>query len=88
MTRRAHPILSLGEALGNRSLAGVLGLFFFLVFGFANLEAIFITHQHADHLADYYNYFLLGGNVTNDSNDKACPRNRHRHATSGCDASR
>ncbi|GAA3604577.1 MBL fold metallo-hydrolase [Microlunatus ginsengisoli] len=36
---------------------------------FANLEAIFITHQHADHLADYYNYFLLGGNVTNDSND-------------------
>jgi ribonuclease BN (tRNA processing enzyme) len=36
---------------------------------FANLEAIFITHQHADHIADYYNYFLLGGNVTNDSND-------------------
>ncbi|HET9646727.1 MAG TPA: MBL fold metallo-hydrolase [Microlunatus sp.] len=36
---------------------------------FARLEAIFITHQHADHIADYYNYFLLGGNVTNDSND-------------------
>ena len=32
-------------------------------------KAIFITHQHADHIADYYNYFLLGGNVTNDSDD-------------------
>ena len=36
---------------------------------FAKLEAIFITHLHADHIADYYNYFLLGGNVTNDEND-------------------
>ena len=36
---------------------------------FAKLRGIFLTHLHADHLADYYNYFLLGGNVTNDSND-------------------
>lgn len=27
----------------------------------ADLESIFITHLHADHLADYYNFFLLGG---------------------------
>ena len=36
---------------------------------FSRLTNIFITHLHADHLADYYNYFLLGGNVTNDTND-------------------
>lgn len=36
---------------------------------FSVLDAIFITHLHADHIADYYNYFLLEGNVTNDSND-------------------
>jgi hypothetical protein len=36
---------------------------------FKRLTGIFITHLHADHIADYYNYFLLGGNVTNDSND-------------------
>jgi MFS family permease len=38
--RVAHPILALGLALRNPSLAGVLALFFFLVFGFANLEAV------------------------------------------------
>jgi ribonuclease BN (tRNA processing enzyme) len=36
---------------------------------FSALKGIFITHLHADHVADYYNYFLLGGNVTNDEND-------------------
>ena len=36
---------------------------------FSRLTSIFITHLHADHIADYYNYFLLGGNVTNDEND-------------------
>ncbi len=36
---------------------------------FSALQAMFITHLHADHIADYYNYFLLEGNVTNDSND-------------------
>ncbi len=36
---------------------------------FSALEGIFITHLHADHIADYYNYYLLEGNVTNDSND-------------------
>jgi ribonuclease BN (tRNA processing enzyme) len=36
---------------------------------FSALEGIFITHLHADHIADYYNYFLLEGNVTNDTND-------------------
>jgi ribonuclease BN (tRNA processing enzyme) len=36
---------------------------------FSGLTGIFVTHLHADHIADYYNFFLLGGNVTNDSND-------------------
>lgn len=36
---------------------------------FKSLDSIFITHLHADHIADYYNYFLLGGSVTNDSGD-------------------
>ncbi|EFL10023.1 MULTISPECIES: MBL fold metallo-hydrolase [Actinomycetes] len=30
---------------------------------FRTLEAIFLTHLHADHVADYYNFFLLGGSV-------------------------
>jgi ribonuclease BN (tRNA processing enzyme) len=36
---------------------------------FKSLDSIFITHLHADHIADYYNFFLLAGNVTNDSGD-------------------
>ncbi|MFC7449866.1 MBL fold metallo-hydrolase [Rhodococcus daqingensis] len=28
---------------------------------FAALKNIFITHLHADHVADYYNFFMLGG---------------------------
>lgn len=34
-----------------------------------NLKAIFLTHLHADHLADYYNFFLLGGYVPQPSRD-------------------
>jgi ribonuclease BN (tRNA processing enzyme) len=34
-----------------------------------NLEAIFLTHLHADHVADYYNFFLLGGHIPNSKND-------------------
>ena len=30
---------------------------------FASLKNIFITHLHADHVADYYNYFMLGGST-------------------------
>jgi ribonuclease BN (tRNA processing enzyme) len=36
---------------------------------FSSLTGIVITHLHADHIADYYNYFLFAGNVTNDSDD-------------------
>lgn len=32
---------------------------------FRSLQAIFLTHLHADHLADYFNFFLLAGNVPN-----------------------
>jgi len=28
----------------------------------ADLAAVFVTHLHGDHVADYYNLFLLGGN--------------------------
>jgi ribonuclease BN (tRNA processing enzyme) len=28
---------------------------------FSSLKNIFITHLHADHVADYYNFFMLGG---------------------------
>ncbi len=35
----------------------------------ASLSGIFITHLHADHIADYYNFFLLGGSVPNQEHD-------------------
>ncbi|MFC9557002.1 MBL fold metallo-hydrolase [Rhodococcus sp. NPDC056960] len=34
-----------------------------------SLDSIFITHLHADHVSDYYNYFLLGGMVPNSLGD-------------------
>jgi len=34
-----------------------------------NIEAIFLTHLHADHIADYYNFFLLGGHIPNSKGD-------------------
>ncbi len=33
------------------------------------LRSIFITHLHADHVADYYNFFLLAGSVPNSHGD-------------------
>lgn len=36
---------------------------------FRDLRSIFITHLHADHLADYYNFFLLGGHIPNPFGD-------------------
>ena len=36
---------------------------------FSALKGIFITHLHADHLADYYNYFLLEGGEPNAEGD-------------------
>ncbi|WP_030418934.1 MBL fold metallo-hydrolase [Streptomyces sp. SCSIO 75703] len=35
----------------------------------SSLSGIFITHLHADHVADYYNFFLLGGSVPNQEKD-------------------
>lgn len=29
------------------------------------LEGIFLTHLHADHIADFYNFFLCGGHIKN-----------------------
>ena len=37
---------------------------------FAKLGAMFMTHLHADHLADYYNYFLLEGGQANAEHDR------------------
>ncbi|MFC5139111.1 MBL fold metallo-hydrolase [Actinomycetospora rhizophila] len=36
---------------------------------FKALKAMFITHLHADHLADYYNYFLCEGGEPNGEGD-------------------
>jgi ribonuclease BN (tRNA processing enzyme) len=36
---------------------------------FASLTGIFITHLHADHVADYYNFFLQAGSVPNQEKD-------------------
>ncbi|WP_235681062.1 MBL fold metallo-hydrolase [Tomitella gaofuii] len=33
------------------------------------IEAIFLTHLHADHITDYYNFFMLGGNMPNRFDD-------------------
>ncbi len=34
-----------------------------------SMRAIFLTHLHADHVADYYNFFLLGANPPNQLGD-------------------
>jgi len=34
-----------------------------------SIAGMFITHLHADHIADYYNFFLLGGSAPNNLND-------------------
>ncbi|MBV9354048.1 MAG: MBL fold metallo-hydrolase [Chloroflexi bacterium] len=40
---------------------------------FSALAGMFITHLHADHLADYYNYFLLEGGQANAEDDRLPP---------------
>lgn len=37
---------------------------------FNKLQAMFMTHLHADHLADFYNYFLLEGGQPNAEGDR------------------
>lgn len=34
-----------------------------------SIEHVFLTHLHADHLADYYNFFMLGGHIKNQLKD-------------------
>ncbi|WP_079189194.1 MBL fold metallo-hydrolase [Streptomyces kebangsaanensis] len=36
---------------------------------YKNLKSVFITHLHADHIADYHNFLLLAGFGVNDSDD-------------------
>ncbi|MGW8066034.1 MBL fold metallo-hydrolase [Streptomyces ziwulingensis] len=36
---------------------------------YRDLTAVFVTHLHADHIADLHNFFLLPGFGVNDSND-------------------
>lgn len=38
-----------------------------------NLASIFLTHLHADHIADLYNFFLLGGYVPQPLKDHLAP---------------
>jgi ribonuclease BN (tRNA processing enzyme) len=40
---------------------------------FATMKNIFITHLHADHVADYYNFFMLGGAIVGNVNDGVSP---------------
>jgi len=40
---------------------------------FTSIAGMFITHLHADHLADYYNYFLLEGGQPNAEGDRLPP---------------
>lgn len=35
-----------------------------------DLTSVFLTHLHADHIADYYNFFLLGAQLSNDEGDR------------------
>ena len=37
---------------------------------FNRLQAMFVTHLHADHLGDFYNYFLLEGGQPNAEGDR------------------
>lgn len=34
-----------------------------------SIAGIFLTHLHADHIADYYNFFLMGGHIKNQAGD-------------------
>ncbi len=34
-----------------------------------SIRGIFLTHLHADHIADYYNFFMLGGHIKNQDGD-------------------
>ncbi|UTT67306.1 MBL fold metallo-hydrolase [Janibacter sp. CX7] len=36
---------------------------------FDSIAGIFLTHLHADHIADYYNFFMLGGHIKNQAGD-------------------
>lgn len=34
-----------------------------------SIAGIFLTHLHADHIADYYNFFMMGGHIKNQLGD-------------------
>lgn len=34
-----------------------------------SIAGVFLTHLHADHIADYYNFFMLGGHIKNQRGD-------------------
>jgi ribonuclease BN (tRNA processing enzyme) len=49
---------------------GTVTNYFNIGLAFADLQSIFITHLHADHICDYYNVFLLAGWGVSDYNDE------------------
>ena len=36
---------------------------------FDSIAGVFLTHLHADHVADYYNFFMMGGHIKNQNGD-------------------
>ena len=36
---------------------------------FDSIAGVFLTHLHADHIADYYNFFMMGGHIKNQAGD-------------------
>lgn len=43
---------------------------------FDSIAGIFLTHLHADHIADYYNFFMMGGHIKNQAGTTSSGRSR------------
>ncbi|MFE6994955.1 MBL fold metallo-hydrolase [Microbacterium sp. NPDC057659] len=50
---------------------------------FADLQSIFLTHLHADHIADYYNFFVLAGSSSSGGDAVLPPIGVHGPGSAG-----